>query len=147
MPLNRKACINVTTEFIARDWSRKQGGIVLSDGERSKNPDTFERCFSSDHFRPEARGESRWRLVSIFSESIDPARPHSISHHSEQNENVSETSYGRENIEQLTQFRILETISRIFFMQFLRLTAHMTNKIALSNGVGRRVFSIPFRFN
>lgn len=65
MLLNRKACINMTMGFdvrlIARGETREE---ICTFRQRAINdrkcsgPDTFERCFSPDHFRLEARGGS-----------------------------------------------------------------------------------------
>lgn len=120
MPLNRKARINMTMGFnmrlIARGETREE---ICTFRQRAINdrkcsgPDTFERRFSPDHFRPEARGESWSGLVSIFSESANSAGPCSI-----RVRRTLQRRYGRENIgprERLTRFRILKTISPVFF--------------------------------
>jgi len=119
MLLNRKARINMTMGFdvrlIARGETREE---ICAFRQRAINdrkcpgPDTFERCFSPDHFRLKARCRSWSGLVLIFSESATSALFDSSE------TKILQRRYGRENIgprERLTRFQILETISPVFF--------------------------------
>lgn len=123
-------------------------GSVLSErrtinDRKRPGPDTFERRFSLA--RPLSSRSSR-RVSDWFRFSAKVSAPGGAPFYASSKRKQFQRRYGRENIEprdRLTQFRILETISRTFFsLQFPRLTAHMTNKTALSNGVGRRDTSV-----
>lgn len=161
MLLNRKARINMTTGFdarlIAREETRGGGGIctfrrrAIND-RKCPGPDTFERRFlpAAGVSRPttfvlKLEASLDWRTGFDFQRKYGGLILCLIV---SSKMKTFQRRYGRENIEpreRLTRFRIHKTISHIFLMQFPRLTAHMTNKTALSNGVGRRDQCSRFR--